>query len=103
MSQGRRELLKSGGAKSPILPHFSKNSSFIAFLCDNFFGFSKSGGAAARPRPPGPPCYVDPGNYFSQTVNFTNFLSKNCKFPHCSMYIQFLTSSQTNFAKEKFI
>ena len=45
--QGPRELQKSGGAKSPILPHFSENSSFIAFLCDNFFGFSKSGGAAA--------------------------------------------------------
>ena len=30
--QGPRELQKSGGAKSPILPHFSENSSFIAFF-----------------------------------------------------------------------
>ena len=42
-NQGRRELRKSGGAKSTILPHFLENSLFIAFLCDNFLGFSKSG------------------------------------------------------------
>ena len=46
-NQGRRELRKSGGAKSPILPQFLENSLFIAFLCDNFLGFQKSGGAAA--------------------------------------------------------
>ena len=44
---GAARAPKVRGAKSPILPHFSKYSSFIAFLCDNFLGFSKSGGAAA--------------------------------------------------------
>ena len=52
LAQGRRELRKSGGARSPILPHFLENSLFIAFLCDNFLGFQKSGGAAAPTDPP---------------------------------------------------
>ena len=68
--QGPRELQKSGWAKSPILPHFSENSSFIAFLCDNFFGFSKSGGVAA-PAPWTPwirgPC-VRRGTNLTQTL-----------------------------------
>ena len=45
-TQGRRELQKSGGSESPICPQFSGNSLFIAFLCDNFLDFPKSGGSA---------------------------------------------------------
>ena len=55
--QGPRELSKSGGAKSPISPHFSEKLGFIAFLCDNFLGFQKSGGGRG---PPGPPSYDAP-------------------------------------------
>ena len=50
--QGRRELQKSGGSECPICPQFSENSLFIAFLCDNFLDFPKSGGSADPSDPP---------------------------------------------------
>ena len=66
--QGPRELQKSGGAKSPILPHFSENSSFIAFLCDNFFWILKVRGGRG---PPGPRGYEAPAIVTPKCKNCT--------------------------------
>ena len=63
---GASRAPKVRGAKCPILPHFSENSSFIAFLCDNFFGFWKSGGAAAPLDP------VDTRPLPSNTLSFSS-------------------------------
>ena len=46
VSRGVASSESQGGARSPILPHFLENSLFIAFLCDNFLDFPKSGGSA---------------------------------------------------------
>ena len=54
--QGRRELRKSGGPEALFCPTFLENSLFIAFLCDNFLGFQKSGGGrGGGPGPLDPP------------------------------------------------
>ena len=84
--QGPRELQKSGWAKSPILPHFSKKLSFIAFLCDNFFGFSKSGGAAAPLDP------VDTRPLVGLKVQYCDFALKilKIKAENFWKWIQFL-------------
>ena len=66
--QGRRELQKSGGSECPICPQFSENSLFIAFLCDNFLDFPKSGGSA------------DPSDPLVTTPLYSN----NQKWPHIS-------------------
>ena len=65
---------KVRGAKCPILPHFSENSSFIAFLCDNLFGFSNSGGR--RPRSPWTPWIRGPwkGKWQNIRAHCVNFL-----------------------------
>ena len=101
--QGRRELQKSGGSESPICPQFSGNSLFIAFLCDNFLDFPKSGGSAD----PSDPLVTTPLPGLQNYKLFIEMLVTHITWYHyffrLTMYLFFQFTIFNNYLIEKLV